>query len=1206
MLDVGRGRPVHRPAAGHPGQRGRRGGRPAGPGGGRRRRPGRRVRGPARGPAQPGPGRGPPGLRPQVEPGHGGPRPGPGRRGRAPGGRCPPTCATPTTGAPAASVTARGTVYPHDQPEAWVDQQYRPDGAGRARLLRAERPRARGGGGRTPRPMARRGRAGAAATSEPAPGGPEAAADRGETTDRDRRSSPDGRRGRPAHRPTGRCRPGDAAEGPSSTALPSVLVVVGSWDRPLGPRAWPVRPAPSGRAGPSVRLAGPPSLPTGLGARPDQRCPASHRRRGPRSPATRPRSNAFVAAVSTPGSPRYRHYLAPGQFASTFGPTPSAHRHRSGLAVGRGFGPGDDLPTGCWSRSPGPPISWSTPSTCRWSTPVCRRSGGPRSPRRQPSVPASLAPLSGRGRPDHRGQPQPQLVPATNDLHPRPPPGRTAAPTGTHRIDRTPCRPDAGVGRPRVGPVPCAAASQTGGYTADQLAADLRAQRASTAAGPRGRPDHRRLRARALPRRATSPPMRPATGSPTRSPTCRRRRGAHGVAAGRGGPRHRGRPRPGPRGDHQGLLRSDGQHGGGPRHLRGHGRRPDSLKVITTSWGLCEPQMAANARPTGGGVLPVQRGRGPGPDAWWRPRVTRDRPTATRPSDLHTPISVDDPADQPDVTGVGGTCLLSPASPPVESVWNDFTGAGGGGVSSNFDQPSLAVGPGRGRPARPRPVRGPRPVELSRGARRVGLGRPAHGYAIFFNGSLGELIGGTEWRRPTVGGPGRRDRPGSVRAGRVHQPRAVRGRFLRGLAVQRRHLGQQRPLAPATGRIRPRPTTTWPRDGVHRPPSGCSSYLAAPPRARWSPGSARPRARSPAGARPWYGEPASTSRGVDGSGFGANAGDLFAVTSAGHPDRPGVRRDRRRSDGRRARSPTPGARAAPVLGRPLHLCRPGATGCRGLRRRHLHLRPRRASSAPPAGMHAQPADRRHGRHARRPGLLAGGLRRRHLHLRRRRASTAPPAASTSTSPSSAWPPPPTATATGWWPPTAASSPSATPPSTAPPAPSASTSPSSAWPPPPTAAATGWSPPTAASSPSATPRFYGSTGAIHLNQPIVGMAATPDGGGYWLVASDGGIFTFGDAALLRLHRRHPPQPAHRRHGRHPRRARLLAGRLRRRHLHLRRRPLLRVCRGDPAQPARRRHGRQPDLPAPAPGLDLRSLPPPHGLSHSSVVTHPCLW
>ena len=42
------------------------------------------------------------------------------------------------------------------------------------------------------------------------------------------------------------------------------------------------------------------------------------------------------------------------------------------------------------------------------------------------------------------------------------------------------------------------------------------------------------------------------------------------------------------------------------------------------------------------------------------------------------------------------------------------------------------------------------------------------------------------------------------------------------------------------------------------------------------------------------------------------------------------------------------------------------------------------------------------------------------------------------------------------------------------------------------------------------KFYGSTGAMHLNQPIVGMAATQDGDGYWLVAADGGIFTFGDA------------------------------------------------------------------------------------------------
>src|ERR1051325_6510146 len=42
------------------------------------------------------------------------------------------------------------------------------------------------------------------------------------------------------------------------------------------------------------------------------------------------------------------------------------------------------------------------------------------------------------------------------------------------------------------------------------------------------------------------------------------------------------------------------------------------------------------------------------------------------------------------------------------------------------------------------------------------------------------------------------------------------------------------------------------------------------------------------------------------------------------------------------------------------------------------------------------------------------------------------------------------------------------------------------------------------------KFYGSTGNIKLNQPITGIAASPTGAGYWMVASDGGIFSFGDA------------------------------------------------------------------------------------------------
>ncbi len=42
------------------------------------------------------------------------------------------------------------------------------------------------------------------------------------------------------------------------------------------------------------------------------------------------------------------------------------------------------------------------------------------------------------------------------------------------------------------------------------------------------------------------------------------------------------------------------------------------------------------------------------------------------------------------------------------------------------------------------------------------------------------------------------------------------------------------------------------------------------------------------------------------------------------------------------------------------------------------------------------------------------------------------------------------------------------------------------------------------------QFYGSEGGTPLNAPVVGMAATPDGRGYWLVAADGGVFSFGDA------------------------------------------------------------------------------------------------
>ena len=40
----------------------------------------------------------------------------------------------------------------------------------------------------------------------------------------------------------------------------------------------------------------------------------------------------------------------------------------------------------------------------------------------------------------------------------------------------------------------------------------------------------------------------------------------------------------------------------------------------------------------------------------------------------------------------------------------------------------------------------------------------------------------------------------------------------------------------------------------------------------------------------------------------------------------------------------------------------------------------------------------------------------------------------------------------------------------------------------------------------------SAAKLHLAKPIVALVATPDAKGYWLVASNGAVFTYGDASF----------------------------------------------------------------------------------------------
>jgi hypothetical protein len=60
-------------------------------------------------------------------------------------------------------------------------------------------------------------------------------------------------------------------------------------------------------------------------------------------------------------------------------------------------------------------------------------------------------------------------------------------------------------------------------------------------------------------------------------------------------------------------------------------------------------------------------------------------------------------------------------------------------------------------------------------------------------------------------------------------------------------------------------------------------------------------------------------------------------------------------------------------------------------------------------------------------------------------------------------------------------------------------------------------------------FDGSTGGMHLNRPVAAMASAHDGAGYWLTASGGGIFNDGDAGFFGSMGGHAAQRTRRRPG-----------------------------------------------------------------------------
>lgn len=115
----------------------------------------------------------------------------------------------------------------------------------------------------------------------------------------------------------------------------------------------------------------------------------------------------------------------------------------------------------------------------------------------------------------------------------------------------------------------------------------------------------------------------------------------------------------------------------------------DLAQVVSTSWGVCEAQA---------GSLAFQE------NAIFQGMAAQGQSIVAAAGDTgsedcyatggSTARAVDDPGSQPFLTAVGGTDLTAAGPPPVETVWNDGSGAGGGGVSGLWSMPSWQFGPG--------------------------------------------------------------------------------------------------------------------------------------------------------------------------------------------------------------------------------------------------------------------------------------------------------------------------------------------------------------------------------------------------------------------------------------------------------------------------------------------------------------------------------
>ncbi len=505
---------------------------------------------------------------------------------------------------------------------------------------------------------------------------------------------------------------------------------------------------PAAAAGVSAAVVkvsgGPERLPRGtrvLGALPTARPLSVDVSLSPADPAA---LEAFDEAVTTPGSPSFRHFLTPGQFAARFGPAAGAIGATRSWLEGEGLSVGATARDGLLIPVSGSASRLAAAFGIGFDQDRLSTGRIVREPTAPPSVPRALAGVvQGVVGLDDLAVSTPQMV--------RPVDGRAHAPASA----------PAGI-EPHTGPTACGAA-QGAGTTAEDLAQAY--SMSSLYPSDEGQGVTVGL--------YELEPYAPSDIGTFE--TC------YGISP---GPTITGvsvdgaSPDAGP-GTGETALDIEmvvglvpranidvyvGRNTGvGPLDVYAAMVNQDAAQVLSTSWGECEPVVGTAQIEVESTLFQQAAAQGQSVVAAAGDEGSEDCDVPGFSDD--TSLEVDDPASQPWVTGVGGTELGALGPPPGETVWNTgvFEGTGGGGISTSWTMPLWQLGPGveNGYTKANDSYTGASPCPLSAGLATVSCrevpdvsadGDPATGYATFCTcgpdpGSW-QTIGGTSMGAP--------------------------------------------------------------------------------------------------------------------------------------------------------------------------------------------------------------------------------------------------------------------------------------------------------------------------------------------------------------------------------------------------------------------------------------------------------------------------